>query len=128
VNGGSAGYAVRFRATADDVYNTTQPKVSQMWCLPLDTGVGIRCPVAGTVTFVDLSALTPSGTADDTEILLVNLTQGTYEHITWTGANYMDQVASTLVVAVSDELALAVIQEDGTTEFANGQMVLTIEP
>lgn len=126
VDGGTAGYAVRFRATADDVYNTTQPLLSQLWAVPLNAGQGIVVPATGTITAVDLQALTPSGTTADTVLLLVNITQGTHAAITWTKADPIDRTTGlTLAVTAGDELALVVCAEDGTTEFASGQMVLS---
>jgi len=128
VDGGTACYFIRFRATADDVFNTTQPTITQMWCVPLDVGQGLVVPYAGTITAVDLIASTASATNDDTELLLVNVTQGTFAQLTWTGADTMDRVASlTLAVAEDDQLALVVTAEDGTTEFANGSLELRID-
>jgi len=126
VDSGPTGYGIRMRATADDVYNTTQPLITQMWCVPLTVGDGIRCPASGTITKVDLVAGTASGTADDTELLLVNITKGTFQQLTWTGGDTCDQVAGSLVVSQGDELAMVVTQEDGTTEFADGALYLII--
>ena len=127
VDGGTAMYHVRMRATADAVYNTTTPLLTQGWVVPLDTGDGIRCPVGGQVTEVDLTALVPSATNDDTELLLVNLTAGTFAQLTWTGADVAEQVSSlSLAVRQGDELAVVMISEDGTTEFASGQATVHI--
>lgn len=128
IDGGTAMYHVRFRATADDVYNTTDPLITQGWVVPLDTGDGITVPATGTVTAVDLQALTASATNDDTELLLVNITTGLFAQLTWTGADVMDRVTGlTLAVTKGDELAVVMISEDGTTEFASGQAIVQID-
>jgi hypothetical protein len=123
VDGGTAMFHVRIRATADDVYNTTTPLLTQAWCKRLSVGDGVTCPMTGSITAVDMSASTASATNDDTELLLVNVTQGTFEQVTWTGADVADRVTGlALAVTAGDKLALICVQEDGTTEFANGQL------
>lgn len=128
VDGGTAMYHVRLRATANDVYNTTTPLITQAWVVPLDVGAGIPVPMTCTVTEVHMNALTASGTDDDTELLVVNLTQGTHAAVTWSGGDTMDSVTGlSLSCTADDQIAVVMIQEDATTEFANGQITLVCD-
>jgi len=128
VDGGTAAYFVRLRATSDDVYNTTTPTMAQLWCMPLDAGEGQTVPYDGTLSAVDLLASTASGTADDTELLLINVTQGTFAQVTWTGGDIADRVTGlSLSVTEGDVIAVQVVAEDGTTEFANGSISAQID-
>jgi len=126
VDGGSSLFFVRFISSADDVYNTTQPVLSQMWVLPLATGGGPSIPFDCTITDIDATALVASATNDDTEILLVNLTQGTFAQMTWTGGDLADSTGSlTLAFTAGDEFAVQILTEDGTTEFDGACLYLT---
>lgn len=120
-------YFIRLRMTADNVYNTTRPQITQVWAQELIVGQGIVCPFTGTISAVDLSAVTASATNNDSEFLIINRTQGTFAQLTWTGADEIDRITGlTLAVTAGDELVVQMISEDGTTEFANGQMTLQI--
>lgn len=124
----SEQYWIRIRAADDDVWNTTQPVLSRLRVLPLNVGESaITAPSAGIVDSVALSARTASATNNDTELLLVNITQGKGAHVTWTGADVNDTVAAVTELAGGafkvrrgDEIALYCLAEDGTTEFADG--------
>ncbi len=118
IDGGSSLFFVRFRATADDVYNTTQPKIGQIWVLPLITGGGPQMPFDCTVTAIEGTALVASATNDDTEILLINVTAGTFAQFTWTGAELADSSTGlTLAFTAGDVYAVQILTEDGSTEF-----------
>jgi len=134
VDTGPTGYAIRFRATADDVYNTTDPVMTQLWVLPLDVGVGPKAQFGGKVVEVECYARTASATNDDTELLVINFTKGTGCNVTWTGADTFDRVTGItefdggdFMVDPGDELGLYCIVEDGSTEFANGGVRLILE-
>ncbi len=118
VDGGSSLFYIRFRGTAADIFNTTQGIVDQVWCLPLATGDGPQMPFDCVVTAIEGTALVASATNDDTEILLINITQGTFTQFTWTGGDLADQTASlTLAFAAGDKYAIQILTEDGSTEF-----------
>lgn len=125
VDGGTAMYFVRMRATAADVYNTTQPKITQLWVMPVNAGQGMVIPFDCVIEAIDLFALTASATNNDTELLLVNATAGTFAQVTWTGGDAMDRVTGlTLAFTAGDQLLVAIINEDGTTEFASVTLTL----
>ncbi len=121
-------YWIRMRATADAVYNTTSPLLTQGWACEVSVGQGIVIPMAGTISAVDLTALTVSATNDDSEFLLINITTGLWEQITWTGADQMDRVTGlALVVSAGDQVVLQQITEDGSTEFADCMFILQLD-
>lgn len=126
IDGGTALYHVQLRADgASDVYNTTDPLITQAWVVPLNVGQGVVVPFTCNVSAIDLHAGTASATNDDTVILIVNITQGTHESVTWTGGDVIDRVTGLdLDFTAGDEVAVVVIQEDGTTEFANATLYL----
>ena len=72
-----------------------------------------------------MNALTASASNGDSQFILVNTTQGTFDAFTWTKADAMDNATISLTMAASDELALVQITEDGTTEFADGTFVVS---
>ncbi|MFH2072733.1 MAG: hypothetical protein ABIJ75_07790, partial [Actinomycetota bacterium] len=128
VNSQGPFYYIRMVSSADDVYNTTQPLVSQIWVGLHSVGSGVTIPFAGTISAVDMLAFTASATNDDTELLLINTTTGLFEQLTWTGADVADRVTGlALAVSAGDQLAVQVIAEDGTTEFASGQLVCQVD-
>ncbi len=128
VDGGPSNFFIRMRATANDVYNTTQAIVTRIQVFPLAAGQGITIPQAGTITAVDLASFVASATNDDTELLLINVTQGTFAQLTWTGADVMDRVTGlSLAVTAGDSLVVAMVTEDGTTEFATGSLTLQVD-
>jgi hypothetical protein len=74
-----------------------------------------------------MHATTASATNNDTVFLLVNVTSGAYDTITWTKGDIMDiDDTVSLAVTADDEVALMVLQEDGSTEFASSSMILEV--
>jgi len=117
------------RATCSVADFTTQPLATQGWLLELKAacGTGVRIPFAGTITAAQMHATTASAANNDTIFLLVNVTSGAYDTITWTKGDIMDiDDTVSLAVAADDEIALMVLQEDGSTEFANSSMILEV--
>ncbi len=118
VDGGSSLFFIRLRGTAADIFNSTQAIVDQVWCLPLAAGGGPQMPFDCTVTAIEGTALVASATNDDTEILLINITQGTFAQFTWTGADLADSTTGlSLAFTAGDVYAVQILTEDGTTEF-----------
>ena len=127
LDGGPSAFTVRLVTSADNVWNTTTPLITQVFAGALAAGDGITMPFAGTVTAVDMLASVASATNDDTELLLVNVTQGTFAQLTWTGADIAHRVTGlTLDVADGDKVAVIVLTEDGTTEFADCSLTLEV--
>ncbi len=128
INSQGPYYYIRLRATAADIWDTTQPLLTQIWALEMVVGQGIVCPMAGTISAIDMAAFVASATNDDSEFLLINLSTGLFEQFTWTGADEMDRVTGlSLAVSAGDQLVLMMLVDDGSTEFANGQMVLQLD-
>lgn len=128
INSQGPFFFIRLRSTAADVYNTTQTVLTQIWCQELVVGQGVVCPFTGSISAVDLTALTESATNNDTELLLINRTQGTFVLLTWSGGDEIDRVTGlSLAVTAGDELVVHMISEDGTTEFADAQLILQID-
>jgi hypothetical protein len=123
---GQTGYFVVMELTAmTDV--TQQPLATQGWVLPYQTGAGgVPCPSPGTITTVVMNALTASGSTGDSVFLLANITQGTFETLTWTKADARVSTTIALGVVASDEIVLIQITEDGTTEFADALFTMTL--
>lgn len=117
---GQTGFFVRSRLSAiTDV--TQQPLGSQAWVLPLVTGAqGVIMPASATITKVEMNAGTASATNTDSVFLLINVTQGTFDDVTWTAGDVFDTDTVSLTVAANDQVVLVQIKEDGTTEFATG--------
>lgn len=123
---GEAGFFIRFACTVVTVQPTTIPLGSQGWIVPLNLGDGIVLLGAGRFSLANMTAQTASGTAGDTLLLLVNITQGTCDEITWTKADTIEADATLdLEFAASDKLAIVQVGEDGTTEFADADIVLS---
>lgn len=125
-------YYVRMRATADDIWNTTQPVLTQALVAALGVNAGITVPVTGTITSASLNAHTASATNNDTELLLCRRDQtnsvNEFERVTWTKGDASDLVTGLdMDVVAGDLLNVQVLQEDGTTEFANASMILQID-
>ena len=121
-------FYVRMIASADDVFNTTDPLITQVWCGEMSVGQGIVVPMAGTISAVDMQAITASASNDDSEFLLINLTTGLFAQVTWTGADEIDRVTGlTLAVSAGDEIVLQKITEDGSTEFADASFTLQLD-
>jgi len=122
VNSQSAWW-VRARCAVGDF--TTTPTAAQVWILELNAGSGIRMPFDCEIRGVQAHATTASATNNDSVFLLVNVTAGTFAVFTWTKGDVMDRDATmTLSASVGDELALMLVQEDGTTEFADCGLIL----
>ena len=106
---------------------TTQPLITQGWVLPLVTGAdGVSSPVKSTVTKVSCSAQTASATNANSVFLLINTTTGASSSFTWTKADPNLEATVSLAVRIADEVALVQITEDGTTEFADANFILTL--
>lgn len=120
---GKAGYLIKVELTAmTDV--TQQPLATRAYILQVSTGaVGVELPRA-TYTRASLVARTASAANADTKLMLLNVTQGTWEIVTWPGATAAANVAINLPVKRLDKVAVVQIQEDGTTEYANGEIYL----
>jgi len=116
VNGTSA-YWIRFRCSVEGV--TTQPLASQGWVQNFTAGDGIAVNRSGTIYSVQMTAQTASASNADSKFLLINLTRGTWDDFTWTKADVMDSDTVSLAVTTGDKLVLAMVGEDGSTEFAN---------
>lgn len=121
-----AGYFVSVELTAmTDV--TQQPLATQLWVLPYVTGAsGYPAPTNGTISEVNGSALTPSANNNDSTFLLINVTKGTFAELEWTAADQFETWTTSLFVDVADELVVVQITEDGTTEFADASLFLTL--
>lgn len=123
VNGTSA-YWIRFRCSVEGV--TTQPLATQGWVQNFTAGDGLAVNRTGTIYGVQLTAQTASAANADSKFLLINLTKGTFVSFTWTKTDTMDSETVSLAVTAGDKLVLAMVQEDGSTEFANCNFVVGI--
>ena len=122
---GQAGYFIRWACTAVSVQPTTLPLGTRAWVYPTNVGSGIPIPDAVTIDRVSMNAQTASATNADTLLLIVNVTQGTYDLATWTKGDACDADATvSLAFVANEELAIVQVGEDGTTEFANANLVL----
>ena len=121
VNSQSA-YWVRVRLSVEGV--TTQPILSQGWVKDFTHGDGIA--INGDVTFtrVQATAQTASGANADSKFLIINLTDGTYDDVTWTKTDVCDTDTVSLAFDDDDKLVLVQVIEDATTEFANCNIIL----
>ncbi len=118
VDGGSSLFFVRIRGTAADIFNSTQGIVDQVWCLPLAAGSGPQMPFDCTMTAIEGTATVASATNDDTEILVINVTAGTFAKFTWSGGDVVDATTGlTLAFTAGDQYAVQILSEDGSTEF-----------
>lgn len=123
---GQAGFFVVMELTALTSV-TQQPLATQGWVIPLRTGTsGLLSPVSGTLTRVQMNAVTKSGTAGDSVFLLINATTGEFAAFTWTKAVACVAATISLLVRRNDKLLLVQVAEDGTTEFANAQFLVNI--
>ena len=106
---------------------TQQPLGTQAWVLPLVTGAsGFTSPVSGTFKTVRMNALTASATNGDSIFLIVNATTGASAAFTWTKAVACMEATVSLIVGRLDEVMIIQLAEDGTTEFANAQFLLSL--
>lgn len=124
---GTTAYWVRARV-ATYVAVVQSPIGDQIWVLDLTHGSGLRMVAPGSVVGVQFTADTASGTADDSQFLIINVTKGTYVAATWTGGDVMDRVGDlSLAFDAGDELAVQQVVEDGATEFAGANIVLELQ-
>lgn len=129
VNGSAALYWIRFRVSAFTSM-TTPPVATQAWVLPIAgsavTGFKMPSTMADT-TFAraNFQALTASGSTADSIFMLLNKTKGSFVRLTWTKATPTQVSTIVFPASASDEIALVQLAEDGTTEFANGSIILT---
>ena len=126
IDGGSALYFLRLRATADNVYNTTEPIIDRL--VPFQASSGVPSPVTGTISQVDMHAETASGSTANSVFVITNITQATYDTITWTKQQgFARDNTVSLAVTAGDQLAIRQVTEDGSTEFADGTFYMKID-
>ncbi len=122
---GAVGYFVRTRISAFTSV-TVDPLGTQAWVYPLVTGAdGLQVQETMTISLINMNAGTISATNNDSKFLLLNVSTGVFVPFTWTQADVAEQAAISLNVAANEKLALIQIQEDVTTEFADGIFTLT---
>lgn len=121
---GQTGFFVVMEITAlTDM--TTQPLLTRSWCLPLKTGAsGAQIMTAATKFTVSMAALTKSATNADSVFLLVNCTRGTSQPFTWTKGLAIHTAEVAIKAYLKDQLAIVQVTEDGTTEFADANIML----
>ncbi len=123
---GQAGFFIWMELTALTSV-TANPVATQGWVYPLKTGAsGIKAAAAFSTFKLTMNAQTKSGTTEDSEFLVINTTSGAYANITWTKADPFVEDTASLIVAKNDEIAIVQVGEDGTTEFADANLVLTL--
>ena len=106
---------------------TATPVATQGWVYPLSTGAsGIDAPMSTATIKVSFSAGTISGTAADSKFLVLNTSRGEFAAVIWTKADAQDEDTGTLQVVKNDELAVVQVTEDGTTEFADCNISITL--
>ena len=106
---------------------TANPVATQGWVYPLKTGAsGVKAAAAFSTFKLTMNAQTKSGTSADTEFLIINTTTGAYANITWDKADQFVEDTASLIVSKNDEIAVVQVQEDGTTEFADANLVCTL--
>jgi hypothetical protein len=121
-------YWVRARVTG--VYSTN-PVGTQAWIHKVNAGTGVAAPAHGYLDTVTWTAVTISGTTADTVLSIVNLTKGTATTVTITKALKAGSatVAATngLYVERGDALLVRQLTQDGTTEYANMNLILNFK-
>lgn len=124
---GQAGFWVRARCNA--TVNITQtPTTNSVEHKLISAPTAFEMPSAGTIGRARVSFVTESGAAADTDFILCNLTKGTCSAIkTLTKQLTVNEIADfALACDASDQLAVYVTNEEGTTEFADGRMEMTV--
>lgn len=121
---GTAGYFVFMELTAKTSV-TQAPLATRGWVLPVNAGAGVPAPNSGSISKVCMNALTVSGTNADTVLLIMNLTRATFAAATWTKADAFVIATTALATVGGDALAVAQITKDGSTEFANANIILS---
>jgi len=123
---GFTAFWVRWREQSGPSGN--QPDVTQIFMFRVDAGNGIPIPYAGTISKATFIPKTISALNNDSIFLIVNVTAGTWDTITYTAGENQDQDATiSLAVSVDDEIVMIQIQEDGTTEMADLEILLEID-
>lgn len=109
--------------------STTEPLVDQIWFYFGSTFThGLEMPTAGNIDAVYFNFRTASAGNADSIFLLWNITQDTFQSYTKTKATYAQKVTGTLAVAENDLIAIMQVTEDGSTEFADGDIQLQLTP
>lgn len=122
---GEAGYFIRCRMSEKTSYSAAP--VGSIATIKGMVGTGLAVQADGAVDSLQAFAGTASGSTGDSYFLLVNVTRGTWKAITWTKATATLTASSlNLVVAADDQLALVQVAEDGSTEFANVNVILNL--
>jgi len=123
VNSVSA-YWVRIRVTAASF--GTVPLATQAWLYNVNAGVGISVPFAGYLEAVGWAAVTVSGTNADSVFNVINVTRGAVTSFTMTEGLKAGrvEVADKIYFNRGDDLVIQMVDEDGTTEYANVQLFL----
>ncbi len=107
--------------------STTEPLIDQVKFVHA-VGDGIDVKITGTVKKLIFNFNTASGTTADSIFLLINVTAGTWQSYTKTKATAYQEVSGDLAVTAGDELVLCQVTEDGSTEFADGSVIIEIDP
>ena len=81
-------------------------------------------PDAATFVKATGNALTKSATNTDSVFMLINTRSGAFDTFTWTKGDPLVTATIGLSGIAGDNLVLTQITEDGTTELANGQLLL----
>ena len=123
----TAGYYIRIRVATFSSSGTDATGDTITLGLT-NSGDGINIPTAGLITETSWSAVTVSAGNNDSDFLLLNLSQGTHTVITYTKALKAGSDDPTdLAIGVGDQLLLMQLDEDGSTEYANVNLVLHLE-
>ena len=124
---GQAGFWVRARCNAT-VDITQTPTTNSVEHKLISAPTAFEMPSAGIIGRARVSFVTESGGAADTDFILCNLTKGTCSAIkTLTKQLTVNEIADfALTCDASDQLSVYVTNEEGTTEFADGRMEMTV--
>ncbi len=131
VNGVTA-YYIRIIATAFTSI-VAPPLGTQAWLYALGlpgaaSGTGVPFPIAGTITKAHFNAGTLSATNNDSVFLIANLTSGDYRLAIFTKgtAFVVTTLSPALTINLGDQIAVMMLKEDGSTEFADVTMFLEL--
>lgn len=107
----------------------TAPVLDQAWVLPLTAAaaVGVTVPPSTanlSYTRAFVNALTASASGIATKLIILNATSGVFVVVTWTAAVAALVATIGLPVVAGDEIVVLQVSEQGTTEFANANLVL----
>jgi hypothetical protein len=120
-----AGYFIRCRISAFTSI-VTVPLGTRVYLLNFTGGTGLPLWATCNVTGANWKAKTISAANNDTLLFLVNWTAGTYVVLTLTKALALGTAAATLAFTAADQLGLVQIQQDGSTEYADVQLWLSL--